>query len=430
MLQSTIKNRTIFCKDNLDILKGINSNTIDLIYLDPPFNKKKVFTAPIGSSAEGASFKDWFRLEDVKQEWVESIKEDNEKLHNFLLGIKNIDGRNSYNFCYVAYMAIRLIECHRILKHTGSIYLHCDPTMSHYIKIMMDCIFGEKQFRNEIIWHYKKWSNTTSNFQKNHDTILRYSKTDTFIFHVQYQDYADEKYIENTIRIRDKNNKLVRVKDKQGAYVKRKIVKKGVSMHDVFNDISWGATNKERIGYPTQKPLALLQRIIKASSNKGDVVLDPFCGCATTCVAAEQLDRQWVGIDISFMAYELVRERLSKEVHPTLFEVDKKPYFYTDSPKRTDTGKDYQHQKYVYVISNKAYPNEYKVGVALNLKQRLNSYQTSDPNRGYDDEYSVLTPHYRALEKHIHNTFENKHEWVRADLQDIKDEINAYLKDK
>ena len=137
-----IKNRTIFCRDNLDVLKGINSNSIDLIYLDPPFNKKKEFTAPIGSTAEGASFKDWFREEDIKDEWVLEIKEDYDGLYKFLNGVKELSnitgGKNKhylYNYCYLCYMAIRLIEMKRILKDIGSIYLHCDSTMSHYLKI-------------------------------------------------------------------------------------------------------------------------------------------------------------------------------------------------------------------------------------------------------------------------------------------------------
>ena len=132
-----IKNRTIFCKDNLDVLQGINGESVDLIYLDPPFNKKKTFTAPIGSSAEGASFKDYFREEDVKDEWVETIKEDHIELYNFLNGVKSVSNSKHYlyNYCYLCYMAIRLIEMRRVLKDTGSIYFHCDPTMSHYIKI-------------------------------------------------------------------------------------------------------------------------------------------------------------------------------------------------------------------------------------------------------------------------------------------------------
>ena len=147
-----VSNRSIFCSDNLDILKGINSNSIDLIYLDPPFNKKKVFTAPIGSSAEGASFRDVFKEEDLKEEWVKTIKEDNEELYDFLLGIKHWG--HAYNFAYLAYIAIRVLEMRRILKDTGSIYLHCDSTMSHYLKILLDCIFGEKFFRNEVVWCY------------------------------------------------------------------------------------------------------------------------------------------------------------------------------------------------------------------------------------------------------------------------------------
>ena len=169
MRQATLKNRTIFCKDNLDILQNIDSQTIDLVYLDPPFNKKKVFTAPIGSSAEGASFKDYFREEDVKDEWLQTLKEDHIELYNFLNGIKNIISNKHYlyNYCYLAYMAIRLIEMYRILKDTGSFYFHCDPTMSHYIKLLMDIIFGEKNFRNEIVWHYdNRLSQSRSNFFK------------------------------------------------------------------------------------------------------------------------------------------------------------------------------------------------------------------------------------------------------------------------
>ena len=151
MTECNIKNRTIFCKDNLEILKGINSNSIALIYLDPPFNKNKIFTAPIGTSAEGASFSDIFREEDVKDEWIETIKEDTTDLFNFLSGIKEIG--NHYNFCYLCYMAIRLMEMHRILKDTGSLYLHCDPTMSHYLKLSFLLSFRKKFYAlNKNFW--------------------------------------------------------------------------------------------------------------------------------------------------------------------------------------------------------------------------------------------------------------------------------------
>ena len=144
MPECNVENRTIFCDDNLDVLQGINSECIDLIYLDPPFNKNKKFTAPIGTSAEGAEFSDIFRQEDVKDEWLTTLKQDQPELDHYLNGIRGV-GR-PYNFAYLAYMAIRLIECKRVLKQSGSIYLHCDPTMSHYLKTTMDCIFGEDKF--------------------------------------------------------------------------------------------------------------------------------------------------------------------------------------------------------------------------------------------------------------------------------------------
>ena len=185
MANCNIANRTIFCHDNLDVLRGINSDCIDLIYLDPPFNKNKKFTAPVGSSAEGAGFKDIFRKEDVKQEWLQTIKEDYADIYQYLNGIKGIG--KPYNFAYLAYMVIRIMQCRRVLKPTGSIYLHCDSTMSHYLKVAMDCIFGEDFFRNEIIWKYGKVSNANAKkFLREHDTILCYTKSRDFKFNPQF----------------------------------------------------------------------------------------------------------------------------------------------------------------------------------------------------------------------------------------------------
>ena len=332
-MQGNLKNRTIFCRDNIDVLKGINSECIDLIYLDPPFNTKKDFAAPVGSSAAGASFKDIFKKEDIKEEWLQTIKEDNEKLTSFLTGIKNIDGRKSYNFCYLVYMAIRLIECHRVLKDTGSIYLHCDPIMSHYLKILLDTVFFENNFRNEITWYYTNASRGKRNFAKAHDIIFWYSKS--------------EKYIFNRNDVLQKfQSGMTKWRYTKGGQ-KGKEMPKGKTPDDVITLPSLNAMSKERTGYPTQKPLAMLERIIKASSNKKDIVLDPFCGCATTCIAAEKLDRQWIGIDVSVKAYELVKERLKKEISPDLFEQVKEVAFSTDPPHRTDDGKDYILKKWV-----------------------------------------------------------------------------------
>ena len=314
MLQYEIKNRTVFIGDNLEILRGINSGSIDLIYLDPPFNKKKVFTATIGSQAEGVGFSDIFRDGDVKEEWLCDIKEGNKDLHNFLAGIKNIGHKS--NFYYLCYMAIRLIEMRRILKDSGSLYLHCDTTMSHYLKIVLDCVFGSDNFRNEIVWERGTASGhkaRANKFVSNHDVIYFYVKSNkAFTFSKQYTPYTQE-YLKKRFVNDDNDDKgKYRLQGKnQKQYLKDS---KGKPVSDIWVDIfPINPMAKEKQGYPTQKPLALLDRIIRASTNEGDVVLDPFCGCGTTCVASENLSRQWVGIDISEEAKKLIYNRLKGE---------------------------------------------------------------------------------------------------------------------
>ena len=477
MTECNVKNRTIFNRDNLDILRGINSQCIDLIYLDPPFNKNKIFAAPIGSSAEGAEFSDIFRQEDVKDEWLVTIEEDEPELYTYLNGIKGVG--KPYNFAYLSYMAIRLIECRRVLKNTGSIYLHCDSTMSHYLKTTMDCIFGEKNFRNEIVWQRysgraKGSQHKSKTFGTDNDNILfyalsdktpvnpsrplteneikeRYPNTDskgrryTGIAHFRGKNMGDrpnlcyewrgyvnphpsgwrvtKKRLENEYQ----DGKVVL--HENGRLERRRFYdpEKGITIGSLWVDIQPPAGN-EQTGYPTQKPLHLLERIIKASSNEGDIVLDPFCGCATTCVTSEKLDRQWIGIDISYKAYELVKERLINEVANPGDITQYKIEVFTDTrpPKRTDLNVDYRDKKFVYVVSNPKYPEEYKVGIASDWRSRLNAYQTSDPDRAYKMEHKLETPDFRTLEKHIHNKFPNKHEWVQADLKDIIEEIKNY----
>ena len=425
-----LPNRTIFCHDNLEVLQGIDSNTIDLIYLDPPFNKQKVFTAPIGSSAEGAQFRDWFREEDIKDEWVLSIKEDYDGLHKFLSSVRELSSLGAkegskhylYNYCYLVYMAMRLLELRRILKETGSIYLHCDPTMSHYLKILLDIIFGEKNFRNEIVWcYYGPGSPKTRQFNRKTDIIFWYSKDVEWIFNKDKVrlPYKDPK---QSLRKAMASNQTF-TQEEVEAYRKRGKIPENWWVIRIA-----ARSKKEYTNYPTQKPLALLERIIKASSNEGDLVLDPFCGCATTCIAAEKLNRKWIGIDISVKAYELVKKRLQREVADPehLFQYDNEINFSVTPPKRTDKNVDEVEQKYVYVISHPKYPGEYKVGIAKNCDQRVSNYQTSDPDRKYKLEYSLRTPLFRSIEKHIHTKFENKHEWVRAKLEDIIFEIENY----
>lgn len=438
-MQSTIKNRTIFCHDNINILNGMNSESIDLIYLDPPFNKNKVFIAPLKSSAAGASFKDIFKETDLKDEWVVTIKEDNPQLFSFLSGVKGI-GDNA-NYCYLCYMAVRLIECHRVLKSTGCVYLHCDTTMSHYLKIVMDCIFGANNFLNDIVWN-KGFRGTESRqiFQHSYDTLFFYSKGVSYTWNQPSQPYKDtdlKRY--NKIDENGKRYALIKRERASGEiyYGKSYPKEQGKSMNDIFEGIAtMSSTSKERTGYPTQKPLELLERIIKVSSNEGDIVFDPFCGCATSCVAAERLGRKWVGIDISFKAYELVKSRLMKEVEHTnsdIFTFDPNEdeiYATTEPPQRTDDGKDYVLKKYIYVISNAAYPDDFKVGIASDVNKRLSAYQTSDPERGYRVEYTLLSEKFKEIETSIHGSerFLVRHEWITGQLKDIIKEIEALNK--
>lgn len=411
MNECNVSNRTIFLHDNLEVLQGLNTGCIDLIYLDPPFNKNKKFTAPIGSSAEGAEFSDIFREEDVKEEWLQTINREHIELYQYLNGIKGVG--KPYNFAYLAYMAIRLIECHRVLKSTGSLYLHCDPTMSHYLKTTLDCIFGEENFRSEVVWGYRTQGVAMRWWPKKHDTLLIYTSGNEWTFHPQQERQFYQKAFRHT------------KKDGAGRYYVDSWLRDVWDHDDTKPPIS---QSPERTGYPTQKPLALLDRIIKASSNESDIVLDPFCGCATTCVAAERLGRKWVGIDVSKKAYDLVKLRLDKEVARPheLPQFREEIHLQARPPKRTDMGASIRDTSYVYIISHPMFAEYYKVGVAKNVKARLNSYQTSDPQRSYRLEFSHETHLYYETEAHIHKHFDNKYEWVKADIEDIKREIISY----
>lgn len=353
-----IKNRTIFIADNLEIMRGMPNGSVDLIYLDPPFNKNKNFSAPIGSKAAGAEFKDTWTLSDVDEVWWGEIASKNEALYTVLDAINKTAGEDLMSYCI--YMAIRLLEMHRILKDTGSLYLHCDPTASHYLKMVLDTIFGAGNCRNEIVWKRSTAHNDASRYGAIHDIILFYTKSNDYNWNRIYTPYS-QAYIDRYYRFEDSRGRFwtdnISAKGLQGGgysftykgvtmtwrfpehrikeldgddrvyWPKRKgslpkikrYLKdaKGIPLQDLFLDIKplagLGSNRNERMGYPTQKPLALLNRILEASSNKGDVVFDPFCGCATTCISAEKLNRQWIGCDISEMALKLIKRRLHDE---------------------------------------------------------------------------------------------------------------------
>ncbi|MCY4312134.1 MAG: DNA methyltransferase, partial [Gammaproteobacteria bacterium] len=319
-----------------------------------------------------------------------------------------------------------------------------------YLKTAMDCVFGEKNYLNEIIWCYidPAGRKNSAYYKRTHDVVFWYTKSRK---HHQVYEIAKSPLSESTIkRYRkyfDEYGKLTYARLKEtnpGAFKSLKSVPD--DLNEVWLDKYAGTTapdwwtefkpikrkggiqESESVGYPAQKPLALIERIIKTSSNEGYMVLDPFCGCATTCVAAEHLGRQWIGIDISIKAYELVQARLTKDVADpgNILQYGNEIHIRTDPPKRTDQDVDYREKKFVYVISHPNFGGEYKVGIAQNEKKRLAAYQTSDPKREYRIEFKLETPDFRELEKHIHKTFPNKHEWVQGDLKDIISEMKNF----
>lgn len=396
-------NRTVWTGDNLEILRGMNSETVDLIYLDPPFNSNKDYAAPVGSEAAGAAFKDTWSLSDLDVAWMGLIA-DEEPAIAYLLdtaGQTHSKGMQSY----LTMMAVRLLEMRRVLKDTGSIYLHCDPTASHYLKSLMDAVFGRSQYRSEIVWrrHAHSHSLGARQWPALHDVILMYSKGPKWVWNPQYAPFEQE-YIEKVFRHTDERGRyqshpitgarpggaeayepwrgvtpspgrawalprhsrfpewldlppenewqqlgihaklnvldelgMIHWPAKQGGVPRLKSYlrdAKGKLLEGIWTELGISAGSDEHIGYPTQKPLALLERIIEASSNPGDVVLDPFCGCATACVAAEGLGREWVGIDLSDKAVELVNLRLRGALGDLFhhgFVTTR-----TDIPRRTD----------------------------------------------------------------------------------------------
>ena len=319
-----VKPNTLFTNDNLFVLNGMNSECVDLIYLDPPFNSKRFYSAPIGSKAAGTSFKDMWSWDDVDFALLQRLHEQHPDLVQFVHSISGSHGSPMRS--YITYMAQRVLEIYRVLKPTGSLYFHCDPTASHYIKIMLDFIFGVKSFRNEIVWCYRGAGYPKKDFGKRHDILFRYSKSDEYVFNL---DSVRDEYAKTT-RDRFKHH----IGNKRGGvdYGVQTLNSKGRHPDDWWQIQPIAPSAKERTGYPTQKPLALLNRIIQASSNEGDMVFDPFCGCATTCVAAQHLHRQWIGIDVEKKSGDLIAERLADDVGGIFTNFIHR----TDLPQRTD----------------------------------------------------------------------------------------------
>ena len=320
------KNQTIWTSDNLDIMRGMNSATVDLIYLDPPFNSSHNYAAPIGSKAAGAAFKDTWGLDDINLAWHGEIKHEQAGLYSLLAATREIHGDSMMS--YLIYMAIRVMEMKRLLKPTGSIYLHCDPTAGHYLKLLMDAVFGPNACRNEIAWCYTgPGSPRMRQFNRKHDTLYWYARGKSWTFNADAVRVPHTKL--NTNRAGAMIADALTDEVREGYLAKGKVPE---TWWTKFSPV--GRRASERTGYPTQKPLALLRRVIDASSNPNDMVLDPFCGCATACIAAEQRGRRWAGIDIAPKAADLVRSRMEDELG-LFFNGDHR----TDVPQRTDLGR-------------------------------------------------------------------------------------------
>ncbi|MBM3256398.1 MAG: site-specific DNA-methyltransferase [Candidatus Moranbacteria bacterium] len=313
-----MKNRTLYFGDNLEILrKKIPDETFDLIYLDPPFNSNRSYNVLFreglqDSPAQVKAFEDsWHWNRESKSTFDFLVRRTNENIANLMQALEKVIGQNDM-MAYLAMMTVRLIELRRVLKSTGSIYLHCDPTASHYLKIVLDAIFGKKNFRNEIVWSYNKWAVSQKMFSRNHDIVLFYCKdSESLKFHTLLQPRA-----ESTLKRFGMKKIVSAVDPKTGKRVPSQVESdesEGVKMSDVWQIPILAPVSKERLGYPTQKPEALLERIIQASSKEGDLILDPFCGCGTTVAVAERFKRHWVGIDITALAINLIKRRLKDQ---------------------------------------------------------------------------------------------------------------------
>ena len=299
---------TLYYGDCLDWMQRWDDASVDLIYLDPPFNSKTnyniLYSTAGGGQAQYRAFDDtWHWDEAAADRYAMFESAAGRPAHRVIVGLYHILGPSGM-LAYLTYMAERLEQMHRLLKPTGSLYLHCDPTMSHYLKLVMDTIFGADKFRNEVAWCYRGGGVPKSDFARKHDIIFRYSKSKSVTFNVDDVriPYSDDVMNSSASRY-DKSYRTNKVYE---GYRPNKL---GKHPEDWWTIQPIMPSSSERMGYPTQKPLALLERIIKASSNPGDIVLDPFCGCGTSIDAARRLGRHWVGIDISSFAIDLIRER-------------------------------------------------------------------------------------------------------------------------
>ena len=310
------KEKLLYIGDNLPIMMGMESDTVDLIYADPPFNTS---TFRKGKT-EAHSFNDTWSDAKVDYAHAMNLKFRYPEMWQVIVLAEKMHSYSMHS--YLAFMAPRLVQMHRSLKPTGSLYLHCDPNASYYLRILLDNIFGKKHYQNEFIWYYGGGGASTKRWGRKHDVILFYSKSMKWTFNM------------DTVRTPHKWDK-----GQLRADGSKRSLNKGKIANDVFEHHGVMPWAKERTGYDTQKPLALLDRIIKASSNEGDLVMDPFCGCATACVAAGALNRRWIGIDQNTDAPQILRDRLAENYFTYNFETNAPADAKVQKPIRLPTRK-------------------------------------------------------------------------------------------
>jgi DNA modification methylase len=357
----------LFYGDNLDVLReSVATKSVDLVYLDPPFNSNRNYNVIFGkhpgdgdeAAAQIQAFDDtwhWTPATDQQYQRYALAGEVEDQVAEALTAFRVLLGENDA-MAYLVNMAPRLVELRRVLKLTGSLYLHCDPTMSHYLKMMLDAIFGPEHFRNEITWQRSGAKNDSLRYGRSHDVILFYTVSNTFTWNVQYLPFDEKSVDKNYTHTESSTGRRYRrgdltaakpggdvdfmwygvrpYKGRHWAYSRQHLdelyaqgriefrktgmpvykryldEQPGVPLQDVWTDIRLTSADKERLGYPTQKPLRLLERIIEASTDPGSVVLDPFCGCGTTIDASQRLGRTWIGIDVAFIAVDIIEKRL------------------------------------------------------------------------------------------------------------------------
>ena len=318
----------LFYGDNLDVLRRkIASGAVDLCYIDPPFNSKRnyfqIYNNQGGEDrAQAQAFVDTWNWGDEAIEGLAYIL-DIERLHGdtrgvrwteqtvaLIRGLEQVLGRGSL-LAYLVHMTLRIVEIHRVLKPTGSFYLHCDPTASHYLKLVLDAVFCGQggDFQNEIVWCYKRYTAASNRYQRLHDIVFYYIKSKQATFNDERIAYGEQSGKRDSHYKQDEDGRWYRWQKRKDAEPYKIYLSEGVRLGDWWEISPINASAKERLGYMTQKPEALLERIIKASSNEGDTVLDAYCGCGTTVAVAQRLNRKWIGIDDTYQSIALILKR-------------------------------------------------------------------------------------------------------------------------